>query len=180
MGRPAEELLAHVAAELAGISADLKNCARDTTGLMYERGPDGELRLRAYVATADTNSPPEECETMVWAVRGRVQALQDLLEQAATPAPDPAHTRYRRLVARLPELPEQFPRGPWHLASNVRGPQGYVQGTCVACQDPIARQSTTYYRLAATDPAWEGSVMHQRCGRVVAIQRFRDLDLINH
>jgi len=71
--------LKHVVAELKAIRADLKNCARDTTGLMYESGPDG-LRLREYVAGADTNGPPEECDDRIWAARGRVTDLLDLFD----------------------------------------------------------------------------------------------------
>lgn len=75
-----------VVAELKAIRADLKNCARDTTGLMYESGPDGP-RLRAFVAEADTNGPPEECDDRIWAARGRVTALLDLLDPTDRKAP---------------------------------------------------------------------------------------------
>lgn len=70
---------AYVIAELKAIRADLKNCARDTTGLMYESGPDG-LRQREYIAEADTNGPPDRCDDRIWAARGRVAELLDLLD----------------------------------------------------------------------------------------------------
>lgn len=76
------DLLTYFESELKGISAALKDCARDTTGLMYEQGPDGSLRLRDFVVHADTNNPPADCDTAIWAVRGRIQSLQDVLERA--------------------------------------------------------------------------------------------------
>jgi len=75
------DLLSHLVAELKAVRADLKNCARDTEGLMYEHGPDG-LRLRDSVAGADTNGPPEHADARIWAARGRLGDLLDLLESA--------------------------------------------------------------------------------------------------
>lgn len=69
--------------ELEAIRADLKNCARDTEGLMYERGPDG-LHLRDFIAVADTNGPPEDADARIWAARGRLGNLLDLLERGET------------------------------------------------------------------------------------------------
>jgi hypothetical protein len=73
------DLLPYLIAELKAVRADLKNCARDTVGLMYEHGPDG-LRLRDFVAGADTNGPPEDADARIWAARGRLGDLLDLLE----------------------------------------------------------------------------------------------------
>lgn len=74
-------LLAQAAAKAKHITAELKNIARDTTGLMYAWTENHELRLRDYVATADTNTrPPSTCDDLVWAVRGQSIELQELLE----------------------------------------------------------------------------------------------------
>jgi hypothetical protein len=77
---------AYVIAELKAIRADLKSCARDTEGLMYERGPDG-LQQREFLAAADTNGPPDRCDERIWAARGRVTALLDLLDPTHPKAP---------------------------------------------------------------------------------------------
>lgn len=69
----------HLIAELTAIRADLKNCARDTEGLMYENGSGGH-HLRDFVARADTNGPPEDADARIWAARSRVGHLLDLLE----------------------------------------------------------------------------------------------------
>jgi hypothetical protein len=76
------DLLAQAATKAREITAELKNIARDVTGLMYEWTEDHKLRLRDYVATADTNTrPPKNCDDLVWAVRGQSIELQELLEQ---------------------------------------------------------------------------------------------------
>lgn len=75
-------LLAQAATKAREITAELKNIARDVTGLMYEWTEDRELRLRDYVATADTNTrPPQNCDDLVWAVRSQALELQKYLEQ---------------------------------------------------------------------------------------------------
>lgn len=72
-------LLAQAATKAREITAELKNIAQDVTGLMYEWTEDRELRLRDYVATADTNTrPPQNCDDLVWAVRGQSIELQEL------------------------------------------------------------------------------------------------------
>ena len=74
-------LLAQAATKAREITAELKNIAQDVTGLMYEWTEDRKLRLRDYVATADTNTrPPQNCDDLVWAVRGQSIELQELLE----------------------------------------------------------------------------------------------------
>lgn len=79
------DLLAYAVTKARDIAAELKNIARDTTGLMYEWTEDRKLRLRDYVANADTNtSPPENCDDRVWAVRTQAIALQEYLEQLQT------------------------------------------------------------------------------------------------
>jgi hypothetical protein len=76
------DLLAYAVTQANNIAADLKNIARDVTGLMYGRDRNGELRLRDYVAIADTNTqPPTDCESYVWAVRSQAIALAEYLEQ---------------------------------------------------------------------------------------------------
>ena len=76
------DLAAYAATKVGEIVAELKNIARDVTGLMYEWNENGELRLRDYVATADTNtSPPANCDDSVWAVRSQAIELQEYLEQ---------------------------------------------------------------------------------------------------
>lgn len=75
-------LLAQAATKAGEIAAELKNIARDTTGLMYGRTRDGELRLRDYVPVADTNTcPPEDCDSFVWSVRSQALELQEYLQQ---------------------------------------------------------------------------------------------------
>jgi hypothetical protein len=75
-------LLAQAATKARDITAELKNIAQDTTGLLYERTEDNEMRLRDYVPLADTNTrPPENCDDLVWAVRGQARELQEYLEQ---------------------------------------------------------------------------------------------------
>lgn len=73
------DLLSHLIDELKAVRADLKNCARDTEGLMYADGPSGHY-LREFVAKADTNGPPEDADARIWAARGRLGDLLDLLE----------------------------------------------------------------------------------------------------
>lgn len=76
------DLLIYAAAKAREITAELKNIARDVTGLMYGRTRDGDLRLRDYVAIADTNTqPPSDCDIAVWALRSQALALQEYLEQ---------------------------------------------------------------------------------------------------
>lgn len=75
-------LLSYAVTKAREITAELKNIARDVTGLMYGHDEDGELRLRDYVATADTNtSPPEDCDSFVWAARSQAMHLHEYLEQ---------------------------------------------------------------------------------------------------
>lgn len=76
-----DDLLAQAEAKARNITAELKNIAQDVTGLLYERTTDGKLRLRDYVATADTNTRPAvNCDDLVWATRGQSIELQELLK----------------------------------------------------------------------------------------------------
>lgn len=76
------DLLAYAVTKAREITAALKVIARDTTGLMYGPTENGDLGLRDYVATADTDTrPPQDCESFVWSVRSQALHLQEYLEQ---------------------------------------------------------------------------------------------------
>lgn len=75
-------VLAQAVTKAREIAAELKNIARDVTGLMYGRTTSGEHQLREYVPIADTNTrPPENCESFVWTVYAQALHLQEYLEQ---------------------------------------------------------------------------------------------------
>lgn len=75
-------VLAQAVTKARDIAAELKNIARDVTGLMYGRTASGEYQLREYVPIADTNTrPPENCESFVWTVYSQAVHLTEYLEQ---------------------------------------------------------------------------------------------------
>lgn len=109
-----DDLLSQAEAKARNITAELKNIAQDVTGLLYERTTDGKLRLRDYVATADTNTRPAmNCDDLVWATRGQSIELQELLKSL--------HRTHLAILCpcRIRPIPSQTVLGYEHLMADT-------------------------------------------------------------
>lgn len=78
--------MAQVRGELVALRTALKNGVRDVEGLLYERGPDGGLRVRACLAGASTNGPADQADARAWAALHRIDAVVEFIDQIAPDA----------------------------------------------------------------------------------------------